>query len=93
MIKQKLKINDAKTEFIIFRSPLLRTGLSSVSINIGDSKILSSSKARDLCVVFDECLSLDAHISAICRSTHFYLRNIGRVRNLIGAMVSHQSHN
>ena len=30
MIKHKLKINDAKTEFIIFRSPLLRTDLSSV---------------------------------------------------------------
>ena len=51
MIKKKLKINDAKTEFIIFRSPLLRTDISSVSINVGDSQILSSSKARDLGVV------------------------------------------
>ena len=75
MIKQKLKINDAKSEFIIFRSPLLRTDLSSVSINV-DCQVLSSSKARDLGVVFDECLSLSAHISAICRSTHFHLRNI-----------------
>ena len=83
MIKQKLKINDAKTEFIIFRSPLLRTDLSSVSISVGDSQILSSSKARDVGVVCDECLSLDAHISAICKSTHFHLRNLGRVRNLI----------
>ena len=52
MNKQKIKINDAKTEFLIFRSPLLRTALSSMSINVGDSQILSSSKARDLCVVF-----------------------------------------
>ena len=36
MIKHKLKINDAKTEFIIFRSPLLRTDLSSVSISVPD---------------------------------------------------------
>ena len=28
MTKNKLKINDSKTEFIIFRSPLLKTGLS-----------------------------------------------------------------
>ena len=28
---------------------------------------------------FDDCLSLDAHISNICRSTHFYLRDIGRI--------------
>ena len=48
MIKHKLNFNDAKTECIIFRSPLLRTDLSSVSISVGDSQILSSSKARDL---------------------------------------------
>ena len=30
MIKNKLKINDSKTEFIIFRSPLLKTDLSGV---------------------------------------------------------------
>ena len=41
MIKHKLTINDAKTEFIIFRSPLLKTDLSSVSISVGDSQILS----------------------------------------------------
>ena len=69
MIKNILKINDSKTEFIIFRSPLLKTDLSGVSINVGDSQISSSSKVRDLGVTFDNCLSLDAHISNICRST------------------------
>ena len=83
MIKNKLKINDSKTEFIIFRSPLLKTDLSGVSIMVGDSQISSSSKVRDLGVIFDDCLSLDAHISNICRSTHFHLRNIGRIRNLL----------
>ena len=83
MIKNKLKINDSKTEFIIFRSPLLKTDLSGVSINVGDSQISSSPKVRDLGVIFDSCLSLDAHISNICRSTHFHLRNIGRIRTLL----------
>ena len=83
MIKNKLKINDSKTEFIIFRSPLLKTDLSGVSISVGDSQISSSPKVRDLGVIFDNCLSLDAHISNICRSTHFHLRNIGRIRTLL----------
>ena len=48
-----------------------------------DSQISSSSKVRDLGVTFDNCLSLDAHISNICRSTHFHLRNIGRIRTLL----------
>ena len=85
MIKNKLKINDSKTECIIFRSPLLKTDLSGVSIRvaIGDSQISSSSKVRDLGIIFDDCLSLDSHVSNICRSTQFYLRNIGRIRNLL----------
>ena len=70
MIKHKLKINDAKTEFIIFRSPLLRTDLSSVSISVSDSQILSSSKSLDLGVVFDECLSLDANIIVLFVNQH-----------------------
>ena len=32
MIKTKLKINDSKTEFIIFRSPLLKQNLSNLSV-------------------------------------------------------------
>ena len=73
VIKNKLKINDSKTEFIILRSPLLKTDLSGVSINVGDSQMSSSSKVSDLGVTFDNCLSLDAHISNISRSTHFHI--------------------
>ena len=47
MIKNQLKINDSKTEFIIFRSRLLK------------------------------------YISGICKSTHFHLRGIGRIRNFL----------
>ena len=38
---------------------------------------------RDLGVVFDEYLTFHDHISGICRSTHFHLRSIGRIRNLL----------
>ena len=54
-----------------------------MSISVGDSQIPSSPKVRDLGVLFDNCLSLDAHISNICRSTHFHLRHIGRIRTLL----------
>ena len=62
MIKNKLKIYDSKTEFMTFRSPLLKTDLSGVLISVGDSQILSSPKVRDLGVIFDNSLSLEAHI-------------------------------
>ena len=83
MIKNKLKINDSKTEFIVFRSPQAKQDFSSLSISVGDSIILQSSKVRDLGVIFDQSLSFDDYISGVCRSTHFHLRNIGRILSLL----------
>ena len=37
MITNKLKINDSKTEFIVFRSPQLKCDLSGLSVNVGES--------------------------------------------------------
>ena len=35
IITNKLKINDSKTEFIVFRSPQLRCDFSGLSVNVG----------------------------------------------------------
>ena len=76
MIKNKLKINVSKTEFIVFRSP-------QAVVYVGDSIIQQSSKVRDLGVIFDQFLSFDDYISSVCRSTYFHLRNIGRIRHFL----------
>ena len=83
MIKNKLKINDSKTEFIVFRSPQAKQDLSGLSVSVGDSVIAQSSKVRDLSVIFDHFLNFDDYLSGVCRSTHFHLRNIGRIRYLL----------
>ena len=33
--------------------------------------------------MFDDHIQMDAHISHICRTTHFHLRKIGAIRNLL----------
>ena len=100
MIKNKFKINDSKTEFIIFRSPLLKQYLSDLSISVGNTHLFSSSKVKDLGVVFDQYLTFHDHINGVCKSTHFHLRSIGRIRNLltfdacaqfIHALINHYS--
>ena len=45
--------------------------------------ITQSSKVGDLGVIFDQFLNFYDHITAICRSTHFHIRNIGKIRNLL----------
>ena len=71
MIKNQLKINYSKTEFIIFRSPRLKQNLSDLSISVVDTQVYPSSKVRDLGVVFDQYLTFHDYISGICKSTHF----------------------
>ena len=83
-IKHKLKRNYSKTEFVIFLSPLLKQNLSDLSIRVGDTHVSPSSKVRDLGIVlFYQYLTFHDHISGICKSTHFHLRGIGRIRNLL----------
>ena len=65
MITNKLKINNSKTEFIVFRSPQLRCDLSSLSVNVGESQITHSLKVIDLGIIFDQFLNFDNHITAI----------------------------
>ena len=73
----ELKINDSKTNFIISRSPLLKQNLSDLSsVSVGDMQVSPSSKVRGLGVVFDQYLTFHDHISGICNSIHFHLRDI-----------------
>ena len=83
MSKNKLQINDSKTKLIVFRSPQAKQDLSSLSVYVGDSIIQQSSKVKDLGVIFDQFLSFDDYFTFVCRSAHFHLRDIGRIRHLL----------
>ena len=61
----------------------MKQNLSDLSVSVGDIQVSPSSKVRDLGVVFDQYLTFHDHISGICKSTHFHLRGIGRIRNLL----------
>ena len=52
-------------------------------MNVGESQITQSLKVGDLGVTFDQFLNFDDHITAICRSTYFHIRNVGKIRNLL----------
>ena len=66
MISNKLKLNDDKTELIVFSSKLRpRPCLSSV---------------RNLGVLFDQTLSFGENVSKLCKSSHYLLRNISKIR-------------
>ena len=78
MIRNKLKINDSRTEFKKITSSFLKQSFNDLNIMVGNSNIVSSNSARNLGVVFDKCIKFD-----VCKSTYFYLRNIGDIRNIL----------
>ena len=83
MITNKLKINDSKTEFSVFRSPQLRCDLSGLSVNVGERIITQSSKVRDLSVIFAHFSIFMIILLLLCRSSFFHVRSIGKIRNLL----------
>ena len=79
MINNKLKMNDPKTAFIVFLSPQAKKDLIGLLVIVGDSIIQQSLKLRNLGIICYLFLSFDDYISSVCRSTHFHLRNLGRI--------------
>ena len=85
-----LKLNDEKTEFLLFgsRQQLLKVCLP--FITIGDSQITPSSQARNLGVIFDSTMTLKPHISNIVRVSSFHIRNISRIRKYLNQSAAEQ---
>lgn len=78
-----LKLNQDKTELIIF-SPKNRLGaFENCKINFDGQIIDATSCVRNLGVLFDRTLTLDDQISSISKQCFYQLRNIGRIRKLI----------
>ena len=83
-----LKLNDDKTELIVFASKYKQDLYNDLSITIGDTVVDCSSQVRDLGVIFDRVLSLRRHVSYTSRACRFHLRNISRIRKYIPQDIS-----
>ena len=82
MVRNKLKLNDDKTEFLVVSSRKTSATFN-CSVKIGDTSVSPSTSCRNLGVIFDRNIALDKHISSVCRSTLYHLRSIGSIRYLI----------
>ena len=84
----RLRLNPAKTQIM-----WLGSGQQLQKINITEISILATSvrvdeAARDLGVVIDSQMSLAAHVSALCRSCHYQLRQLRSVSGSLPADAS-----
>jgi hypothetical protein len=85
MALNHLKLNNDKTEVVIFGKKQHRAKLSVSSVNIGQCtiNINSETSVRNLGVKMDPELTMQDHVKFICQSCHFHLRNIGKIRKYL----------
>ena len=86
MNQNMLKLNDDKTELIVFTSKYKQDLYNDLSITIGDTVV--DCNAQDLGVIFDRVLSLRQHVSYTSKTCRFHLRNINRIRKYIPQDIS-----
>ena len=76
-----LSVNPSKTEFLIIGNPQQRNKIHSSSIVFCGNIISPSSSARNLGVTFNSSLSLTRHISSICKSAYYQIRQLRQIRS------------
>ena len=83
MTKNRLKLNEEKTEAILIGSKENRELVGLKSICVGDAKIEIVNKVRNLGLIIDSNLSMTDHINHIIKSCYFHLRRLGQIRHLL----------
>ena len=84
MIKQRLMINDDKTEFLLIgtRKQLAKINTAR-SITVGEYDIDPGLCARNLGVWFDSQLNMSMHITKFCNAAFYHLHNIRCIKKYL----------
>jgi hypothetical protein len=90
MSARSLKMNDSKSEVLLISSKQLHKKIDCPNVIIGDSNVKPGDVAKLLGVVLDKHISMEEHIAAICKSAHYHLYNIGRIRKHLSTESTEQ---
>jgi len=85
MSKNKLKLNDDKTEFLICGSACSLKKVKTEHIKIGDQLVKKSKNVRNIGVIFDEEMKMAKHINNLCKGAWYNLYRIGKIRSYMTA--------
>ena len=81
MLVNKLKLNDDKTEIMLLNPKNYQINIDSLSV--GDEIISFSKFAKNLGVYFNENLSMDCHITNLCKSIYLEIRRLRHMSNFV----------
>ena len=78
-----LKLNNSKTEFVIFGTQIDLAKVSGWTVTVGNSEILPSKSARNIGAFLDSALNMETHINNIIRSCYAQLHSISKIRRYL----------
>ena len=81
MNNSALRLNEAKTQFIIFK-PII-TNVSNFKLKVGTSLVHSSNQLKIRGVTPDSKMTLDPQISTTCRSSYMQIQKINSIRKFL----------
>ena len=77
----RLVVNPSKTEYLLIGTTQQRSKITNSSIFFKNVPLTPTDSARNLGVIFDSKLDLTSHISSICRSSFFHIRQLRQIRH------------
>ena len=83
MKQNKLKLNEEKTEFIVFGTRRQLKKLKINSILLGGYTILRSYTARNLGVIMDQYLDMSYHVASVCKLCYHHLRSMWKIHQFL----------
>ena len=89
MTDNRLKLNDDKTEALLFHTKNSFTSSPKPdSIQVGSTTIPFSPSARNLGFIITEDMNLDAHITQTCRTAYSAIRQISTIRHYLSVSAT-----
>ena len=84
MSQNKLKLNNDKTEIILFGSKKHLAELNIKSLSVAGTDVsVASEPVRNLGAMFDSQLIMVPHVKSVVKKSSFHLRNIGKARRVL----------
>ena len=83
MCSNMLKLNEDKTEVMLFAPKHRVKDLQDCHLTFGGNVVTSSECVKNLGVYFDKTLSMNQQVSSVSKSCFHQIRNIGRIRPYI----------
>ena len=76
----RLVVNPSKTEYLLIGTLQRRSKVTNSSIFFKNVSLSPTDSAPNLGVIFDSNLDFKSHISSICRSSFFHIRQLRQIR-------------